>query len=811
MIRNFFITALRTLRRNKLFALINVLGLSIGISAALIIYLMVQYDFSFEQFRPDRDRTYRVVTSMSFAGSPIYNSGVPYAVVDAARKEIRGISASACIITGSSKASAQGVGPKPTEYRHLSNVTYADRQYFNLFPSQWLAGNPADLDQLFHVALTESRAKKYFPNLTPAQIIGRTVTYDDSIPCTVTGIVKDEPHRTDLVFQEFISLPTVKRSSNASLTDPEWGSVSSATQFFVRLEKGITARQVEQQLLTLRNKYSNDKKDTTNKVAQLLQPLSDIHFSSVYDNFGQRQANRSALYGLLVVAIFLLTLGSINFINLTTAQAVKRVKEIGIRKTLGSSRRQLIIQFLSEAFLLTFISTLLSVAIAPTLIKLFADYMPSGLKLDLAHRPDILLFLLLLIITVTICSGFYPAVLLSRFQPILALKNQAYEGKSNTRNATLRQSLTVFQFVIAQAFIIGTFIVGSQIHYFLSKDMGFKRNAIVFFNPPFGTPKEKNQLLLGKLRSIPGITQMSLGGMPPASGGVNSEIMTYNDGKKDIHTDVQLLKADTSYMLLYGLKLLAGRNLIPGPDSPHQLVINRNYAQQLGFFKSEDALGKTIKDGNIIVGVMEDFHQASLHKAIRPVALTPGNDYFIACFHIALQNTPAARANWKATLAAVEKAYKDIYPGESFEYQFFDESIAKFYVAEQHTASLLRWATGLTIFISCLGLLGLVIFTTSLRTKEIGVRKVLGASVAQIVSLLSKDFVKLVCIAFVIAVPIAWYGTHRWMENFAYRTTVSWWTYLLSGLAMLMIALLTLGIQTIRAANANPVKSLRTE
>ncbi len=811
MKKNFFITALRTLRRNKLFALINVLGLSVGISAALIIYLMVQYEFSFEKFRPGKDRTYRIVTHMSFAGSPIDNSGVPYAIVDAVRKEVRGIEASACFITGASKAAVPGAGAKPAEYRHLSDITYADQRYFQLFPAQWVAGNPSSLDQLFHVALTESRAKKYFPKLTSAQIIGRTVTYDDSLPCTVTGIIKDEQRHTDLVFKEFISLPTFKRSSNAGLADPDWGSVSSATQFFIRLEKGASARQVGQQLVTLRKKYSEDSKDTTNKTAHLLQPLTDIHFSGLYDNFGQHQANRSALYGLLVVAIFLLALGSINFINLTTAQAVKRAKEIGIRKIMGSSRRQIIIQFLGEAFLLTFLSTLLSVALAPVLVKLFADYMPSGLRLDLAHRPDIYLFLILLIITITLCSGFYPALTLSRFHPILALKNQAYEGKNTTRNALLRQSLTVFQFVIAQAFIICTFIVGSQIHYFLNKDMGFKKEAIVFFHPPFGAPKEKNRLLLDKLRIIPGITQLSLGGNPPASGGVNSEIMIYNDGKKDIHTDVQLLKADTSYMQLYGLKLLAGRNLMPGPDSPRQLVINRYYAQQLGFFKPEAALGKIIKDGNIIVGVMEDFNQASLHNPMRPLALTPGNEYFLTSFHIALQNTPAARAGWKAILAAVGKAYKEVYPGEEFEYQFFDESIAKFYVSEQHTAGLLRWATGLTIFISCLGLLGLVIFTTSLRTKEIGVRKVLGASVAQIVSLLSKDFVKLVCIAFVIAVPIAWYGTHRWMENFAYRTTISWWIYLLSGLAMLGIALLTLGIQTVRAANANPVKSLRTE
>jgi len=815
MIINYLVTAFRTLRHNKVFSLINVLGLSVGISAALIIYLIVQYDFSFEQFRKDRDRTYRVVTMLSFANSPFPNAGIPYPVMDAVRKEVRGIEASATMFTSSGqKVSIPTRQGTPLNFRHVDDLLYTDNHYFNLFPSyQWLAGSPASLDQLFHVALTETRAKKYFPGLSPAGIIGKTIVYDDSLTCTVTGIIKDVKENTDLVFKEFISLPTLQRSSNHDMISQDWGSVTSSNQFYIRLEKGTSPRQIEQQLVTLRKKHSEDAKDTTNKVTHLLQPLTDIHFTGPYDSYGQRQASKPALYGLLVVAAFLLTLGSINFINLTTAQAGKRAKEIGIRKTMGSSRRQLILQFLSEAFLLTLISTLLSLAITPWLMKLFSDFIPKNLHFSLKGQPHIYLFLMALIITVSLLSGVYPALVLSCFQPIRALKNQTWSGKGATRNAMLRRSLTVFQFVIAQVFIIGTLIVGNQIRYFLNKDMGFNKEAIIFFNAPWNAanPKEKDKLLLDKLHSIPGITRLSMGGSPPASGWISSELMTYNDGKKDIPTDVQLLDADTAYLHLYGLKLLAGHNILPGADSPIQLVINRTYAQTLGFTHPDAALGKTLKGKYIISGVMEDFHQASLHKAIRPLALLENNDAPFKWFHIALPNSPAGRAGWKATIAAAEKAYKEVFPGEDFEYTFLDESIAKFYTAEQHMSSLLRWATGLTIFISCLGLLGLVIYATSLRTKEIGVRKVLGASVTQIVSLLSKDFVKLVCIAFAIAVPIAWYGAHRWMESFVYRTTITWWIYALSGLIMLLIALLTLGIQTVRAANANPVDSLRSE
>lgn len=815
MIKNYFITAFRTLRRNKLFALINILGLSVGISAALIIYLIVQYDFSFEKFRKDKERTYRVITNMSFAGSFFPNSGMPYPMIDVAGKEVRGIetSTSFFVVSATKAVVPQQNKALPVEFRHLDNLSYAGERFFRFFPYRWMAGSPASMDAPYHVVLTSSRADVYFPGLSPSRVIGKTIVYDDSIHCTVTGVVQDVQEHTDLNFKEFISLPTLPHNDERNLINQQWSSVNSATQFFVRLEKGVTPRQIEQQLAILRKKHQADDKDTVNKVAHLLQPLTEIHFTGPYDNYGQRQASKPALYGLLVVAIFLLALGSINFINLTTAQAAKRAKEIGIRKTMGSSRRQLIFQFLSEAFILTLISTLLSLLLAPWLMQLFADFIPAGLRPDLSRQPGIYLFLLALVIVVSVLSGFYPALVLSRCQPVLVLKNQAYAGAAVSRSALLRKSLTVFQFVIAQVFVIGTLIVGNQIHYFLHKDMGFKKEAIIFFNAPWNVanPVVKDRLLMDKLRTLPGIARLSLGGSPPASGDINSSVFTYNDGKKEISTDVQIKDADSAYMSLYGLRLLAGRNILPGPDSPAQMVINRTYANTLGFTNPGQAIGKYPDRDHIIVGVMEDFHQASLHKAIKPLALMGSNDNIFKWFHLSLPNTPAGRTSWKTTIAAAEKAYKEVFPGEDFQYHFFDESIAKFYIAEQHMSSLLRWATGLTIFISCLGLLGLVIYATHLRTKEIGVRKVLGASVTQIVSLLSKDFVKLVCIAYIIAVPIAWYGAHRWMENFAYRTTISWWIYALSGLTMLVIALLTLSIQTIRAASANPVSSLRSE
>jgi putative ABC transport system permease protein len=814
MIKKQFIIALRTFRHNKLFSLINILGLSVGISAALVIYLITQYDFSFEKFQKDGSRIYRIVTLSQFSGTSYPNSGVPYPLTAAVRKDLSGIEESAWFFTGGiSKTAIPKAGSGPLVFKAEPGILYADDHYFRLFPFyQWIAGSPSSLVAPFQTVISESRAKIYFPGLPLSQVVGKTVIYDDSLPCKVAGVVKDLQENTDLQFKDFVSLTTMSHSAQSDQANTDWGSVTSSSQLFVRLSPGTNSRAIERQLAGLRLKYSGDKdnKDMSSKTTQLMQPLADIHFSGPYDNFDQRQANKPTLYGLLLVAVFLLALGSINFINLTTAQAAKRTKEIGIRKTMGSSGGQLIFQFLSEAFLLTLVSGLLSLALTPWLLKVFSDFTPSGLSFDLPHRPDILFFLAGLIVTVSFLSGFYPALILSRLKPVLVLKNQAYTGTSLTRRAALRKTLTIFQFVIAQVFIMGTFLVSKQISYALNKDMGFKKEAIVFFRTPYQAAHAeiKQALLKDKLTRLPGIDLVSLGGAPPAADGTWSRGLTYKDGKKEIKTDVQLKNTDSNYVRLYGLHLLAG-HIAEKSDSPQQLVINQTYAHILGFNDPQQALGKAI-GANVIVGVMADFHQASLHKPIKALALiTGGNDrYFV---HIALQKPGAGNSNWSATLTQIGRAFKEVYPEDEFEYHFFDDSIAKFYTEEQHIARLLVWATGLTIFISCLGLLGLVIYSTQLRIKEIGIRKVLGASILQIVSILSKDFVKLVGIAFLIAVPIAWWGIGKWLENFAYRTTISWWIFPLSGGSMVLIALLIMCFRTVGAANANPVNSLRSE
>jgi hypothetical protein len=393
------------------------------------------------------------------------------------------------------------------------------------------------------------------------------------------------------------------------------------------------------------------------------------------------------------------------------------------------------------------------------------------------------------------------------------LKNFAFANTSTSRRALIRKALTVSQFIIAQFFIIATVMVGKQIQYTLHKDLGFRKDAIINFSAPFNYEKPDNKqfILQQKLRTIPGIQEISLAGSPPASVSTSIQTMKFIKDGKEIETSVEVKDADTNYIGLYRMKLLAGRNLEQS-DTTKEYLVNESYARFLGFNRPADIVGQRVAYGSVkipIVGLVADVHTKSLHQAIHPVAFTSDAKYH-STFHIAL---PPVNQNsdWKNTIARIEKAWKEVYPEEEFSYSFFDESIAKFYKKEQDTERLLNWCTCLSILISCLGLLGLVIFTTNNRIKEIGVRKVLGATVLQIVSLISKDFMQLVMLAFVITVPLAWIAMHSWLQNFAYRTTMSWWVFVISGGLMFIVALLILSIQIMRAAKLDPVKSLRTE
>jgi len=814
MIKNYFKTAIRNLSKNKVFSLINVAGLSIGISSALVIYLIVSYDFNFDKFENDRDRIYRVVSDFTFSGEAYHNSGVTYPMGKAIQKDLTGIENVVHFYNyDEAKINIPEVGKKdPAVFKKQKNIVFVDDNYFKLVSYNWLAGSSKTaMDDVYQVVLSESNSKIYFPKLKPAEMIGKEVILNDSITTRVTGIVKDLNERTDFKFKIFISRATLERHLVNKDEQNEWSNTNSASQLLIKLSKGTSPATVTKQVIGLYTKYKKPDPDDHSTTAFSLQPFSDIHFNTTYHSFGERTANTNVLYGLLAVAAFLLILGCINFINLTTAQASQRAKEIGIRKTMGSTKQQLIFQFLSETFLLTFCATILSIVITPLLLKAFSGFIPKDLHFSL--QPDMIAFLAVLVIVVSLLSGFYPALVLSSFKPVMVLKNQIASYSGKTRNLWLRKTLTISQFVIAQIFIIGTILVSKQISYSLNKDLGFKKDAIVYMKTNYyDTVQSRRLVLIEKLRAIPEIAMVSLGNDPPSINSIWTSTMTYKDGKKEKETDVQVKLGDTNYLKLYNIKLLAGNNL-PNSDTVRSMLINEAYMRFLGFKEPQQAVGKLIEwnHKNVpITGVVSDFHQRSLHDPIKPLLFTTWKTQMRA-INIALQPQNKEGTVWKTAISKIEKAWKQVYPNDDFDCIFLDDTIREYYTAEKNTSKLLMWATGLAIFISCLGLLGLVTYITHQRTKEIGVRKVIGASVMQIISLLSKDFLKLVLIAFIIAIPIAWWGGNKWLQNFSYKTNINIWIFMLGGAIMFAMALLILCLRTFKAAAANPVKSLRTE
>jgi putative ABC transport system permease protein len=530
MLKNYIKTALRHFSKHKLLTLINIAGLSVGVSAALVIYLIVHFSFSFDNFHPDGSRIYRVVTNFTFSGEINNNGGVTAPLGEAVKTEVSGLQQSAHFITRNSDVVINNGSKTPATFKHQQDLMFADQRYFNIFKYQWLAGSAqTSLNSPNQVVLTLAQAQKYFPKLSVNQIIGQKIFYrDDSVRAAVTGIVKDFSGNTDFIFHDFISYATLNQVPDLKRRLQNWGGTGSNSQLFIKLMPGTTPQNVEVQLNKVLKTHNPPKpEDKGNTQTLRLQPLSNIHLNAKYAVYNTSTANTTTLYGLMAIAAFLLLLGCINYINLTTAQSAQRAKEIGIRKTMGSTRGQLIGQYLSETFLITLLAVLIAMGIAPLILKLFTDFVPSGIDANVFHQPNILLFLLVLALVVSLLSGFYPALILSGYKPVSVLKNQAYNGTSKTRNSFLRKSLTVTQFVIAQFFIMATLMVGKQISFALHKDLGFKKEAIITVRLPY---KERNlmnkKLLLNQVKAMPQVAMVSLGDDVPSSRSIKTAMRT---------------------------------------------------------------------------------------------------------------------------------------------------------------------------------------------------------------------------------------------------------------------------------------------
>jgi putative ABC transport system permease protein len=835
MIKQQLLFALRRLGRHKLTTTINVLGLTFGILSCLVIYLYVTFEFSYDKFHKDSSRIYRVIvqfteaTGMQHGGPAMWP---PFAAD--LRRESTSFSAITGLLTTNPRVLVREPGKRDRVIPSIGaderdHINYADSAYMDFFHYQWLAGNPASaLQKPFSVVLTESEARLYFQHGQPADWIGRSLVYYDSLTVTVTGIVKDWAQNSDFGFKDLISYNTIEHSFlQRDLRG--WHNPQYNANVFVKLSPGTTVVQAEKEFPAFYQRHRHLPDEI--KVAFSLQPLADIHFNGNYDDTYGRRAHRPTLVALVGIALFILVIAAINFINLSTAQSILRAKEVGVRKVLGSSRGGLVSQFLIETAIIVVAAMTLALLLAgPVIAALHGDLrsgpagLPQGVRLNF-RDPNTWIFLGGVTLITCLLAGWYPARALSSFLPVISLRGSGIRQLNS--KSYLRKGLIVFQFTISLLFIIGTMMVGRQIHYALNTDLGFKKDAIVMIDLPNRAPENLKAVYAAEIQTLSGVRQVSLSSAGPEAAGHGMTNLQYK-GAKEVTIDVGMDMIDTNYMSVYGLTLVAGRNFYltdtarqgsdPGavPVQPgfRAYILNETAARALGFKTPADAAGRLVSglDGTLgpVVGVVRDFHAQNLHEKIKPFFFTTesgaGN-----LLSVKLASAAFSAGQVKALMAKMEAIFKKIYPDKIYHSRFFDESLEQLYKREQQTSQIMNIAMGIAIFISCMGLFGLAAFTANQRTREIGIRKVLGAGVPQLVSMLSWEFILLVGLSTVIAAPLAGWGVHQWLQDFAYRTSMPWWIFVLAGVAALAIALLAVSYQAIRAATANPLKNLRVE
>lgn len=810
MLKNYIKTTLRHLWRQRLFTVLNVLGLAIGISASWIIYRMVDYEFSFDKNHPDSEQIFQIVSRASSSdGTEGGFAGISKGLLSPLLNDISGLKAVVPMYYRYSEIASINQGQeKPLNFDNPEKQVGTLSSYFEMIPYKWLAGDSKTaLDAPNKVVLTRSRAQQYFPDMPVQSALGKTIIYNDTLSVVVSGIVADLDYPSSFDAQEFFAI------SSQDLISDDWDEKNSANLLYIKLAKGGTPNAVLKQLNTINESYNKKNFEKYNyRTWYDALPLADKHFAVEYGS-NTRTANKKVLYGLIGIAVFLIALACINYINLSTAQIPQRAKEIGIRKTLGSTPAMLINRFLGETLTITLLAILLSFLFSFFAFRLFSDFIPEGMQ-DFVNYKGMIVFGILLIAIVTVLSGIYPAWLITRVQTVNVLKGQAEKTMGGIR-FNLRKSLIVFQFVVAQIFIISAVIIGQQLRYSLNKDFGFNHEAVLTIDVPFKIHineefKGRLSVLKQELEKHPEITAIALGELP-MSDNMMATILTYQSDTGRIQQQVMFKNIDTDYIDLYNIPLLAGRNLQES-DTTREYIINEVALKAFGFPTPESAIGKQLtnyNDKNLpITGVVRDFHEFSLKSGIEPAAFISEKNNF-RTLNIKL---PASQPDqWEKAIQIIETEWKGVYPGVPFEYKFYDETIASLYQQERNTSKLVGAATGVTIFISCLGLFGLATLTAFQRTKEIGIRKVLGATVAGIVKTLSKDFVKLVFIAIVIASPIAWWAMDKWLQDFAYRVDIQWWMFAIAGVLAILIALFTVSSQALKAALVNPVDSLRDE
>lgn len=803
MLKNYFKIAWRNLLRNKVRTFIHVLGLSLGISICFLIFNVVWHAYSFDRFHPDTDRIFRINTLTMYDNGEKYpNSGTPGPLGEVIDSEISGVE-----IKGRLYTLYQTLVTIPEGNRVMgrtAEATFADPGFFKIFPRKWLAGNPENaLERPHSAVITQSNLEKYFPGVEPIYALGKEIIWvdADTISAQITGVVEDFSENSDFIFKDFISYATIQTEEQKEWYGlHHWGNVNSSSQLFVKMQKSDQVETLEKSLGVIADKnYSKNADATTSFSAE---PLPEIHFGETY---AETSVSKVFLNGLVYIGLIILVLATLNFVNLETAMAIGRSKEVGIRKTLGGRRWELIYQFLVETYLMVISATFIGLVLSELIRNLFSSYLPGGFVLDFWKVPN-LIFYVIFPMTLTALSGIYPALILSSYQPVRAIKGERTVVTGFSLGVFLRKNLAVLQFSSSIAFIILVLVIQAQMRYVSSQPLGFEKEAVMYSRLPFMSDPDQMVRLQELINQESGVSGASLSGGLVASNSLwtSDAWIPVDTTEKQIFT--QVMNVDSSFVQVNGIPLLAGRKAANRQD---EILVNENFLKEAGYADAASALNQTIRFGREerkIVGVIGNFHSRSLREEIRPLLLTYNPKYFQT---ISVKLQPGQ--NLAQAKLALESRYKEVYPYESEEFHFLDEAIGEFYEEDLRIKNVLTAATFLAILISAMGLFGLSSYTIAQRTKEISIRKVLGASVIQILGLISQEYIILVLVSFALAIYPAYYFLQSWLQEFAFKIEMPFGLFGLAGAGVLSICLLIVGSHSFVAAQTNPAKVLKDE
>ena len=820
MFRNYLKISSRNLLKHKFFSFISVAGLAFGLCACILIIQYVNAELSVDRFHTNLDNLYRVVNDRYQQGSLVQHSTMTYSGIGRAMKEEIPEVAAYCRVTPYRVEVISWADKKIPDQRAI----LVDASFLSMFTYTLLVGDPQRaLQEPNSIIVTEKMAREQLGVKEPQSLLGQMMVFDtDSLPYKITGICKDIPVRSQLHFDLLISYVSLySKSGNNQFEQADYDFTRPSFWQYIQLKEGAHHKTVERKFAALNTKYFPKAAASGIREVFYLQPLKKAYLYSDFEYEIGKTGNYRIVWSLLVIALFILVLAWMNYINLSTARSMERAKEVGIRKATGASKLQLIKQFLTEALLVNIVAIIIAILLTVLLQHSFNKLVNRELSIATffsRQRADTGITTLFALFTVAgiFLSGFYPAFVLSAFDPIKVLKGKFARSVSGI---FLRKSLVTAQFAISILFIIGSFVVYRQLQFMTGQSLGYNMEQMLILRKPV-LSNQGAAFMTNVDGFINTIQQLSHVKGAAASGRIPGEELARinNVSRMDIALKRQGTMAnmgvDPRFISLYQMKLLAGRNFSPLDYNAdfsklHNLIINETALRQLNFASQEEAVGKSITAFNRrwdIIGVVADFHQKSLKSGIEPMLLLP--NLLGRYTHFSVKVDPQ---QLPATLEAIQKAYASYFPGNVFDYYFLDEKFNRQYNNDYLFGKVFSIFAALAILIACLGLSGLSLLTASQRTKEIGIRKVLGASVTGIILLLSKDFIKLVLLAIIIASPVAWYMMHLWLQDFAYRIDISWWIFASAGLLSVVIALLVIGFQTVRSAIANPLKSLRTE